>query len=145
MTYWRLYYHLVWSTRDRMPLIDQGRANTIQDTVVTVCREEGCLPHAIGIVADHVHIAVSIPPRLAVADLVRRLKSATSRVINQGVNAGPSDQFAWQGEYGVLSFGERSLPDIVSYVENQETRHAANELLPNYELTDNPTAPPRLT
>jgi len=140
MTYWRLYYHLIWSTRDRLPLIDPTRSESIRCTIIAACREEGVLIHAIGIVPDHLHLALSIPPRIAIVDLVRRLKSASSKVINRDAIGPPGTPFAWQGEYGVLSFGERSLPDLIAYVQNQATHHAANDLRPHFELTDNPSA-----
>lgn len=39
--------------------------------------------HAAGNIEDHVHVIVSIPPKLAVADCVRHLKGASTYAINQ--------------------------------------------------------------
>jgi REP element-mobilizing transposase RayT len=37
------------------------------------------IPHAVGCMPDHIHVAVSIPPKVALSDLVRRMKGASSR------------------------------------------------------------------
>jgi len=86
--------------------------------------------YAIGFMPDHVHVAVSIPPSLAIADVVGRLKGASSHAVNQ------EHPFAWQAEYGVLSSGEKSLPDVVAYAENQKARHAESRLWNLAELAD---------
>jgi putative transposase len=75
--------------------------------------------------SEHVHVAISIPPKLAVATLIGQLKGASSHHINDHYMDGT---FAWQAEYGVLSFSERSLSTIVAYVKNQKKHHAEDTL-----------------
>ena len=48
------------------------------------------------------------------------------------------DAFGWQGEYGVVSFGERHLPQVVAYISNQPRRHANNALWPTLEHVPSP-------
>ncbi len=134
-THWRTFYHLVWGTRDRVPLIDEERAAILQRSFRATCHEAGAIVHAIGIMPDHVHLAVSIPPRIAVSDFVRHLKGSASHLVNHAAVAGDPD-FAWQGEYGVMTFGERSLPQVVAYVENQAHHHADNLAWPTFEQTE---------
>jgi putative transposase len=124
MSYWRLYYHLVWGTRGRQSTIDGPRAAVLQRSFRATCREEGAIVHAIGIMPDHVHLAVSIPPRIPVAGFVRLLKGSSSHLVNRRGDKKDGIAFARQAEYGVVSFGERSRPDVVAYVENQKQRRA---------------------
>jgi putative transposase len=140
VSYWRLYYHVVWGTREREGLIDDDRAEVIQRSMRAACHDAGTIVHAIGTMPDHVHLAVSIPPRVAIADFVKQLKGSASHLLNHAAGR-PDETFAWQREYGVLSFGERSLPQIVAYVENQVAHHAADDLWPSFELTERPYAP----
>ncbi len=88
-----------------------------------------------GVEQKHVHLAVSIPPRLAVSDLMRFVKGSASHLLNHGPNQSGGDPFAWQAEYGALSFGKRSLPGVIDYILNQPTRHAAANLWPSFERT----------
>ena len=138
MTYWRTFYHLMWTTCDRAPQIDEARAVILKRSFRATCHDACAIVHAIGIMPDHVHLAVSIPPRLAVSDIVRQLSGSSSHLLNHAARTVPVEDFARQKEHGVLTFGERSLPDIAAYVENQRQRHADNLLWPSFELVDRP-------
>jgi putative transposase len=71
--------------------------------------------------SDHIHVVISIPPKLSVATLIGHLKGASSHHINQNYAGGP---FLWQAEYGVFRFSESSLFRIVNYVNDQKKHHA---------------------
>ncbi len=122
MPYWRLFYHLVWATWDRAPLIGEREETLIRRSFELTFADLDAIPHAIGFMSDHVHVAVSAPPKIAPAELVRRLKGASTHAVNSRGNQ-TGARFSWQGEYGVLSFGEHALPDVVAYVTDQPTRH----------------------
>ena len=132
MAYWRLSYHLIWATKDRASLVDDVVATAVEQSIRATCEEPNVRLFAVGLMPDHVHLVASIPPRLALADFTGRLNGAPSYAAN-GAQHGPNARFAWQGEYGILSFGEKALPDVVAYVRNQPARHAANDLWPALE------------
>lgn len=133
MPYWELYVHLVWATRGRELVLDGQRRTIVDRTIRSVCREQGAIVHALHSMPDHVHLAVSVPPRLAVADLVRLVKGNTSHLLNHELANAERAPFAWQSEYGAVSFGKRSLDSVVKYVTNQETHHAENSIWPSFE------------
>ena len=134
MPYWRLFYHLVWATRDRAPLIGEREEILIRRSFELTFADLDAIPHAIGFMPDHVHLAVSAPPKIAPAELVRRLNGASTHAVNSRENHHGA-RFAWQGEYGVLSFGEQALPDVVAYVDDQPARHASNMAWTRIEQT----------
>jgi putative transposase len=72
---------------------------------------------------DHVHLAVSVPPSLSVSTFVSRIKGSSSHLIRHA-EQGANPDFSWQAEYGVLSFGDKQLPDVIRYIEDQPSRHA---------------------
>jgi putative transposase len=135
-TYWRCHYHLVWGTKLRESLIDEERSAILQRSFRATAHEHGAIVHAIGTMPDHVHVAIAIPPRMAVATFVKELKGSSSHLLNRTVDHLPGDWFTWQAGYGVLTFSERSLDDVVSYVNNQLNRHASNDLRPSFEPPD---------
>jgi putative transposase len=139
MPFSKCYYHLVWATRRREPLISDERVDVIRQAFAAIATKEGMYVHAIGIMPDHVHLALSIPPRLAVSNVVKDLKGLSSRRIKTG--APEHDSFFWQPEYGVLTFGERALEEEVRYVTNQREIHARRQLRPNFELVERPFDP----
>jgi putative transposase len=134
VSFWRMYYHFVWSTKNREALIDEHIAELIRDRVQTLCDELGWIPHALGFMPEHMHLAISVPPNISISDCAQKLKGGSTRHVNHSLPRSGLQTFNWQSEYGVLSFGERSLEDVVSYVQNQANRHASSNLWPLYEL-----------
>jgi putative transposase len=129
---WRLFYHVVWATKGRALLIDDANEPVIRHSIQTTSRTEQAKLHAVGMMPDHVHVAASVPPGIALSQFVGRLKGASAHAVN--ALAGPDDAlFAWQAEYGIFSFTEKNLPDVVAFVENQRQRHAARDLWPSFE------------
>jgi REP element-mobilizing transposase RayT len=133
MTYWRLHYHLIWSTRDRQPSLTAERENLLYGVLYRKAEQLGLKIHAAGNVDDHVHLVVSIPPKLSVADCVRHLKGASACAINK--MAGSDGQFQWQSGYGALSIGERSLETVTAYAAKQKEHHRDGRVIPVYEKT----------
>ncbi|HLO32221.1 MAG TPA: IS200/IS605 family transposase [Anaerolineales bacterium] len=125
MPYWRLFYHAVWATKNRLELIDPAWEKDLYGYIWGKATALECIPHAIGGMPEHTHIAISIPPKLCVATLIGQLKGASSHYINEKYAGG---SFLWQAEYGVLSFSEKSLSRVVDYINNQKKHHAENTL-----------------
>ena len=137
MSFWRLFYQVGWAIRERDPSIDDGRTVVLERAIRSACNDHDFIVHALFLMPDHVPLAASIPPRVAISDLMQRFKGTSSHLLNQ-VEADGGTPYAWQGGYGVLSLGERSLPDVVAYVRNQRARHAATEIRPLFEKTERP-------
>jgi hypothetical protein len=103
--------------------------------------ELGVYVYAINGWSDHLHLVVASPPKHAPADIVKRLKGASSHYLNHG--GGLDYEFAWQRGYGALSLGEGQRPKAIAYVQDQKTHHeqqSANSWLERY--TDLDEGPP---
>ena len=129
MPRWRLFYHLVWSTDGRRPLINPSIEAAAHRELRGIADRCGILVHAIGGIEDHIHVVVSIPPKLPVADAVQRLKGSSSHALR----AEFGDTFKWQNEYSVDSFSERHLPTVIAYVKNQRQHHQHHTLIASIE------------
>ena len=127
MAFWRCYYHVVWATKDREPSITASVEQTIVQAATEKSEALECPVQAINSVADHVHVAVSIPPKVAVAEWVRNIKGITAHEINT-MFPDLETRFRWQRSYGVLTFGAKMLPTVTDYIERQKEHHAANTL-----------------
>src|SRR5690349_4061146 len=125
MPYWRLFYHAVWSTKYRLDLIDPTWEKDLYGYLWGKATALECIPHAIGGISNHIHVAISIPPKVAVATLIGKLKGSSSHHINENYAQG---SFLWQAEYGVTSFSERALVSIVDYIQNQKKHHTDRTL-----------------
>jgi putative transposase len=134
MPYWRLFYHVAWGTKNRWPLIESAWESDLYGYMWGKATALECIPHAINGMSDHTHVVISIPPKLSIATLIGQLKGASSHHVNHEFVTNQS--FAWQAEYGVLSFSEKSLSTIVEYVNNQKKHHAENTLIAAMENFD---------
>ena len=134
MARWRLFYHLVWATKGREPILGEDEWRIVSRSMRTTCTDQGFILHAMGHMPDHVHVAVSARPAVAIATVAGRLKGASAHAVN---NAPRADRptFAWQTDYGVDPFSERALPIVVASIQNQSARHAANQIWTTIERT----------
>ncbi len=122
MPFWNCYYHIIWTTKNREPAIIPAYEQVIFAAIKQKSTELGCRILAINGVSDHIHVAASIKPSLAVSMYVGSIKGASSRAINIGFER--EVRFHWQESYSVLTFGEKALRFVQEYVANQKIHHA---------------------
>lgn len=134
MPYWQLFYHVVWGTKNRLPLVTPSIEPAAYDHIRSKAIGLGGTVFAVNGMSDHVHLVVSIPPRIAVATFIGQVKGVTSARINQAPK--PEPPLYWQEEYGVFSFDRKRLPNFVAYVERQKQHHAEQRLYGILERTD---------
>ncbi|HEV2529572.1 MAG TPA: IS200/IS605 family transposase [Thermomicrobiales bacterium] len=130
MPYSRLFYHVVWSTKGRHPWLTTERATLVERMIRHKLHEDELktILHAIAVMPDHVHVAMSVLPDQRLAWVIQQMKGSSSFLLQREDPSADDEGFAWQGEYAVLSFSERNLPTVVDYIVNQEARHAENRL-----------------
>jgi putative transposase len=70
MPYSRLYYHIVWTTKNREPLITQVNESAIYRVILDKIIELNGTVHAVNGMPDHVHLVVTLLPNLALANVI---------------------------------------------------------------------------
>lgn len=134
MPYWQLFYHIVWSTKNRKPVIAPSAEAEIYNLIKTKAIGLGGTVSSVNGIEDHVHVVVAIPPRIAISAYIGQIKGVSSAKYNQ--ERSPEDKIYWRNEYGVFSFDRKRLPNVVAYAENQKQHHEENRLIPILEHTD---------
>jgi putative transposase len=76
----------------------------------------------VGGTDNHVHLVVSVPPKVALSVFIGQVKGNSSHWVNHELRL--DYRFTWQAEYGVVSFGGKQLDMVVRYVRNQRKHHA---------------------
>ena len=137
MPYWQLFYHIVWTTKNRLPLLTPEVEPVIYGFLRSKAIGLGATLFALNGVADHVHMVAAIPPRIAVAKFIGQVKAVASTKFNKSGLSG--DSFFWQEEYGVFSFDGKRLPNFIAYVERQKEHHAQKTAIPVLERSDDMT------
>ena len=134
MSFWRTYYHIVWATKNRAPLIKAEFEATLYQYLVFKAQSLETRIYAINGWFDHVHIVGAIPPKHAVAHVVKQLKGASAHYLNHVVQV--PDKFAWQRGYGVFTLGERQRANAEAYVAQQKQHHMQQTVNAWLERTD---------
>ena len=113
--------HVVFSTKNREPLIQSGIELELFAYMATVCKSANSPELIIGGTMDHVHLLVKMGRRTAVADLVEEVKSSSSRWIKS--KGAHYQHFYWQAGYGAFSIGQSRVDVLKAYIANQKEHH----------------------
>jgi putative transposase len=133
---WRLLSHLLWSTGTRLSILGAIAEAAIRRSFELTIDDLDLLPHAVVILPDHVHVVVSGPPKIAVAEVINRLKGASSHAVNKRTDEQRTETFGWQPDDGALSFGDNALNRVIAYVDHQAEHHAAGRRWATLERVD---------
>ena len=135
MSYWSCFYHVVWATKYRQETITRSIQPTIYDAIAQKSTQLGCKILAINSVADHIHVAISIPPHIAVAKWVGDAKGLSTYAVN-GNYCDLELTFKWQEGYGVVTFGEKNFPYVEHYIARQQEHHQSGHIVEKLERID---------
>ena len=113
--------HCVWSTYRRRPWIAPDWQDRLFRYLGAIARQKGSVLLCAGGMRDHVHLYLSLPADLSVAELVNALKANSSRWIHETFPR--LRQFAWQQGYSAFSVSRFSEARLLAYIRNQEAHH----------------------
>lgn len=115
-----LVYHVVFSTKNREPLIRPNIRTDLYSYIGGIIRGENGTPLEIGGMPDHVHILAKFHSDVSVAKMMRHIKTNSSKWINQRKVVGP---FRWQAGYGAFTVSQSQVSAVPTYVRNQAVHH----------------------
>ena len=98
--------------------------------MASILKSEGQIPIIINGMPDHVHLVFIMKPTMSVSDLMRVVKSNSSRWLN--VQHLLSERFLWQRGFGAFSIGEPELDVLIRYVKNQQIHHGKKTFKEEY-------------
>jgi putative transposase len=118
-TFTNLLTHVIFSTKERAPFIDDDLRPGLHAYMSGVVRELKGTPLIINGVADHVHLLVAMPPAISTSDAMRVLKTNSSRWVHDTRRK----PFGWQAGYGAFSVSQSNAQTVTHYIANQEEHH----------------------
>jgi putative transposase len=127
-----LLVHVVFSTRDRAPILGSAVRPALYAYLAAVARNAGCECYRVGGVADHVHLAVRISRTITAAQLVEELKTSPSKWLKTQSLALAG--FTWQGGYAAFSVGPSNLEALKRYIDRQEEHHQTRTFQEEYRI-----------
>lgn len=118
----KIYVHLVFSTKGRTETIPKQHLAEVHAYVAEIFNNHGCTAIQVGGTANHIHILFLLGKTTDLAEMVRTVKSSTSRWINEK-NGSPFHRFFWQDGYGAFSVSNSHVDAVVKYIQGQEEHH----------------------
>jgi len=119
-THTNLLTHVIFSTKDREPLITAALHDDLLAYLGGILREMGGALRVANARPDHVHLLCSLPPTVATSDALRVLKTNSSRWLHRSQGF---PGFDWQTGYGAFSVSHSLVPTVVRYIREQEKHH----------------------
>ena len=116
-----VFIHLVFSTKNRAPLIVPGIRDRLYEYLGGILSQKGCTPVLQGGVADHVHCLFVLNPVPGLSEIIRELKAGSSKWIHESFPE--QSGFAWQAGYGAFSVSASNLEGVKRYIAAQEEHH----------------------
>ena len=129
-TFSQIYIQTVFAVSGRLSLITQDFKEELHKYIAGIVRNKGQKLISINGMADHLHILIGLRPAMALANLVRDIKSDSSDWVNRRRLA--RGKFAWQEGYGAFSYGHSQLDTIIRYIQNQEKHHKRRSFKDEY-------------
>ena len=126
------YVHIVFSTKNRQPFIDQSIKEELHAYLGGTCKELGCPVLAVGGVEDHVHILCMLSRNMALSELVGKVKANSSKWIK--TKGEQYANFYWQNGYGGFSVNPTETEVVIKYIQNQEEHHKKRTFQEEYRL-----------
>ena len=122
MSFVKIWVHLVFSTKDREPLLQKDYRYDLYQHIIENCRQKDIFLQAINGYTEHIHCLISLGKDQTIAKVCQLIKGESSFWINK--NNLTSKKFCWQDDYFAVSVSESQVPTVVGYIKNQEKHHS---------------------
>lgn len=121
MPYIRIWIHLVWSTKNREPLLTMPIRSRVFDHIRENAKVKDIFLDSVNGYVDHVHCLISLGAEQMVAKTTQLIKGESSFWVNK--NRLTTPRLDWQDEYFAVSVGESQVKHVRQYIQNQEEHH----------------------
>lgn len=120
-TFSQIYFHIVFSTKNRVDFIRPEIESRIWAYIGGIARKHKMTAIQVGGIDNHIHALTGSPTPLSPSQVAKYLKGDSSYWIH---NEFPDlADFGWQDGYGVFSVSKSIIPNVVDYIKRQREHH----------------------
>ena len=127
----KIWIHAIWSTKERIPLINLSIEKKLYNFITEELREQGCQVKIINGMPDHIHCLFLLNRQKSIAEVIKQIKGSSSHYVNQQDLI--SGKFAWQTGYAAYSVSESGVEKVYRYIQHQKQHHARKTSQQEYE------------
>lgn len=123
MSWVRVYMHIVFSTKNRVPFLNSlTLRKTIFQHIKKNAEEKGIWLDCVNGYEDHAHCLISLGREQSIRKVAQLIKGESSFWINQQKLT--VEKFIWQDDYWVVGVSESHLESVRKYIHKQESHHS---------------------
>ena len=133
MSYTQLLYHIVFRTKHSRRTLPPEFSRDLYNYLWGIAGAQHCKLYRINGMEDHIHLLISLPTNLAVADFLRDLKANSSKWLRENPRFPHFD--GWNEGYAALTYCLRDIDMVGEYIKNQQKHHTTITSREEYRLT----------
>ncbi len=118
--------HIVFATKHRQPTITEAHKRELYHYLFGILQQNKCFLHKMNGVSNHIHMLIDLNPTVALANLVRDMKRASS-IWLKGNPAFPEFR-DWAEGYFAASVSITELDACKNYIANQPRHHYLTDI-----------------
>lgn len=126
----RIHIHLVFSTKNREPLITDPERDSLHRYMATVLQNLGCAPVLVNSVEDHAHLLFDLARTVSISQVVEDVKKSSSKWIK--IQRPEFAGFSWQAGYGAFAVSESNVEIVRQYIADQREHHRTKTFQEEY-------------
>lgn len=129
-TYHQVYLQIVFAVKYRNAVLDRSWRPELCKVIGNLINQTQCKTIIVNGVEDHVHCFLGLKPAVSISELMKIVKSKSSKYIND--NKLTANRFEWQEGYGVFSYSQSHIDAVYKYILNQEIHHKSKSFRNEY-------------
>ncbi len=123
MSWVRVYIHMVFSTKNRIHLLNSSNLRKeVFQHIKQNAAEKGIWLDCVNGWRDHAHCLISLGKEQSISKVAQLIKGESSFWINQ--NKMTDYKFSWQDDYWAVGVSESHVQSVRDYIHNQEDHHS---------------------
>ncbi|MBC7850373.1 MAG: IS200/IS605 family transposase [Chitinophagaceae bacterium] len=124
------YLHLVFSTKNRLPMIDSRIEKELHRYLISISNELDCKVIQLGGYVDNIHSLCMLSKKITLVQFMEELKRKSSKWIKTKNDC--YQNFYWQDGYGAFSVSPNAVNRVSAYIESQHQHHSTMSFQQEY-------------
>lgn len=120
-TYTQILYQIVFGTKYHQKTLSASNRDELHRYIAGILKNQKCHVYRVNGIEDHLHIVTHLHPTVALADLIKDIKLASSGFIKDN-KLFPRFN-GWQDGYGAFTYSIKEKDRLIEYVKNQQEHH----------------------
>lgn len=129
-TYSQIHIQIIFAVKGRQSLIPFSFDEELYKYITGIVQNKKQKMLAINGMPDHIHFFIGLRPDCTISDLVREVKKASNKFVNEKLNLGGG--FAWQDGFGAFSYCRSEVQTVINYIKNQKKHHLKEKFKEEY-------------